>query len=72
MHSHNLFDSVRGLFCVVEWDSRGVVMEDVVLDGAMEDIPADKTKVSVHGGCATAEERPGFTWIIWQLRVCML
>jgi hypothetical protein len=72
MYSHHIFDGVRSLFGMVERDSRGVVMEDVVLDRAMKDMPTDKTKVSIYGRRATAKEGPGHTRIVWQLGVSML
>ena len=72
MYSHHIFDSARRFFCVVERDSRCVVMEDVILDRAMEDIASDKPKVSIYGRSAAAEERPRFTRIVWQSRVGVL
>ena len=72
MYSHHTLDSVRGLFCVVEWDSRCVVMEDVTLSRAMEEIPSDKSEVSVHRRSAATKEGPSVTRIVWQRRVGML
>ena len=56
--SHDAPDGFRGLGSVVEGDARGMVMQHVCLDGAVEEMAADEAKVPVDGGCRAPEEGP--------------
>ncbi len=47
MLAHYLPHSKRSFGSVVEWDARDVVMHDVCLNGAVEDVCADPAEVAV-------------------------
>lgn len=47
MTAHDWLDGLRGLVGMVEWDSADVVVEDMGLDDAVEELTADETEFTV-------------------------
>jgi hypothetical protein len=57
--AHDGLDGLGGLVGVVEGDGGDVVVEDVGLDDAVEDLAADETELAVNGGGGTTGKVPG-------------
>lgn len=56
MLAHYWLDGLGGLIGVVEWDRRNVVVEDVRLDDAVQEVAADEAELAVDGsGSATGK-----------------
>ena len=70
--SHNWLNSLRSFVGIVEWDGGDVVMKDVGLDDAVEDVAANEAELSVDGGGGTADVGPGFAGIVGKGRVGVL
>ena len=62
--AHNRLDSLRRLISVVERDCRDVVVEDVGLDDAVEDLAADEAELAVNGCGGTTGEVPGLAGVV--------
>lgn len=58
MTSHNWLDGLGCLVRVVEWDGADVVMKNVGLDNAVEELTTDETKLTVDGGSGAADVVP--------------
>jgi hypothetical protein len=56
--AHDGLDGLGGLVGVVEGDGGDVVVEDVGLDDAVEDLAADETELAVNGGGGTTGKVP--------------
>lgn len=56
--AHHSLDGLAGLVRVVEGDGADVVVQNVGLDDAVEDVTADEAKVTVDGGGGTTGEGP--------------
>lgn len=72
MLAHDWLDGLGGLVRVVEWDGGDVVVEDVGLDDAVEEVAADEAELAVNGCCGAAGEVPGFAGVVWEGRVGVL
>lgn len=70
--AHHLLDGLAGLIRVVEGDGADVVVQDVGLDDAVEDVTADETKVTVDGGGSTTGEVPRLGLVVGQAGVGVL
>lgn len=58
MLPHHGFDRLGGLVRVVEGDGADVVVEDVRLDDAVEELAADETELAIDGGGRAAGVGP--------------
>lgn len=70
--THDALDSVGGLVSVVEGNVANVVVQDVSLDDAVEDVTADEAKVTVNGGGSTASKGPHFRLVVGESGVGVL
>lgn len=70
--AHDTLDGIGGLISVVEGNVADVVVQDVSLNDAVEDVTADKAKVTVNGGGGTAGKVPHFRLIVGKSRVGVL
>ena len=59
MLAHDRFDSFGRFIGVVEGDDGDVVVENVGLDDAVEELAADEAEFAVDGCCCAAGEVPG-------------
>jgi hypothetical protein len=48
MSTHDFLDGFQSFSCVVEKDPRYMVVQDVCFYGAVEDVTANETKISVN------------------------
>jgi hypothetical protein len=48
------------------------VVNDVVLDDAVENVAADETEVTVDSGCCALEEGPFVGFVVGSLRVSVM
>lgn len=56
--AHDGLDGLGGLVGVVEGNSGNVVVQDVGLNDAVEEVAADEAELAVNGGSGTADEVP--------------
>jgi hypothetical protein len=49
MGTHDLFHRIGRLHRVIEWNLGSVMVQNMSLNGAMEEVTADESKVSVNG-----------------------
>ncbi len=66
MLSHNWLDGFGSLISVVEGDGGDVVVQDVGLDDAVEDVAADEAEFAVDGCGGAADVVPGFAGVVGQ------
>lgn len=57
--SHDFADGCCSFCCMIAWYVRDVVMDDVVLDGSVEEVASDEAEVAIDGGRCALKERPG-------------
>lgn len=69
---HHGLDSIRGFLGMVEWNPTNVMMQDVILDSSMKQIPTNEAKVSVNRRGAPAKKGPSLVWVVWQRHVGVL
>lgn len=62
--SHNRLNSFRSLVSVVEGDGGDVVVKDVGLDDAVEDVAADEAEFAVDGGGCAADVSPRLAGVV--------
>ena len=62
--AHDSLDGIAGLVGVVEGDVADIVVQDVSLDDAVEDVAADETKVTVDGGSSATGEVPDLGLVV--------
>lgn len=62
--AHNGFDGIAGLIGVVEGDVADVVVQNVGLDDAVEDVTADEAEVAINSGSGAAGEVPHFGLVV--------
>ena len=70
--AHDGPDGLGSLVGVVEGDGGDVVVQDVGLDDAVEELPADEAELAVDGGGRAARVRPGVRLVVRQGRVRVL
>lgn len=70
--AHNLLDSLGGLISIVEWDCADIVVQDVGLDDAMEELATDETEFAIDGCGCTTNIVPAFSSVVRQSRVGVL
>lgn len=57
---------------MVERNCGDVVMKDVRLDDAVEDVSADEAKLAIDCRSGPACEVPGLALVVWEGRICVL
>ena len=62
--THDWFNGFGSLIGVVEWDDAYVVVENMRLDDAVENIRTDGPEVTINGGCGASSEVPCFRLIV--------
>lgn len=62
--AHDGLDGLGGFVGVVEGDGGDVVVENVGLDDAVEDLAADEAKLAVDGGGGATSEVPGLAGVV--------
>lgn len=70
--AHDVLDGLAGLVGVVEGDVADIVVQNVGLDDAVEDVAADKAEVTVDGGGGSADEVPNLGLVVGEGRVGVL
>jgi hypothetical protein len=70
--AHDGLDGLGGLVGVVEGDGGDVVVQDVGLDDAVEDLAADEAKLAINGCGGTTGEVPGLAAVVREGRVGVL
>lgn len=72
MLAHDGADGVGGLVGVVEGDGGHVVVQDVGLDDAVQQLAADKAHLAVDGGGSASDKVPLLTGVVGEGRVGVL
>ena len=70
--AHNALDGVGGLVSVVEGNVADIVVQNVGLNDAVENVTADKAEVTVDGGGGTTGKVPHFRLVVGESRVGVL
>ena len=70
--AHDRLDGIGGLVGVIEWDGADIVVQDVSLNDAVQDMTADETEVTVNGGGGTTSKVPGLGVVVREGRVGVL
>lgn len=70
--AHDGLDGLGGFVGVVEGDGGDVVVQDVGLDDAVEDLAADEAEFAVDGGGGATGEVPGLAGVVGEGRVGVL
>lgn len=70
--AHDGADGVRCLVSVVEGNGADVVVQDVRLDDAVEQVAADEAHLAIDGGSGTADKVPLVGRVVRQRRVSVL
>lgn len=58
MLAHDRFDGIGRFIGVVERDAANVVMQDVRLDDAVQQVAADEAHLTIDGGSGASDEIP--------------
>lgn len=66
MFSHDRLDGFGRFIGVIEWDGGDVMMEDMSLDDAVEEVSSDESKFPIDGRCCSSCEVPGFRLVVRQ------
>lgn len=72
MATHDLLDGLGSLVGVVEWDGRHIVMQDVGLDNAVQQLATDEAELAVDGRGRTADVVPRLGGVMRERRVGVL
>lgn len=64
MLTHDRLDGFAGLVGIVEWDGADVVVEDVRLDDAVEELAADEAEFAVDGCGGATCKSPSFRSVV--------
>jgi hypothetical protein len=72
MLAHNWLDGLGGLISMVKWDSADIVMQNVGLDDAVEELAADEAEFAVDGCCSATSVCPSRGSVVRERRVCVL
>lgn len=72
MLAHDGLDGLGGLVGVVEGDAADVVVQDVRLDDAVQQLAADEAHLAVNGGGSAADEVPLLAGVVRQGRIGVL
>lgn len=66
MTAHDLLDGLAGLVGMVERNHADIVMQDVGLDDAVEELTSDEAKFTVDGCGRTTSVGPGSGCVVWE------
>ncbi len=72
MLAHDGLNGFGGLICVVKRDSGDVVMEDMSLDDAVQELAANETKLAIYRSSSTTSIVPCLRLIVRKRRIGML
>lgn len=72
MLAHDGTNGIRCFVSVVEWDRANIMMQDVCLNNAMQQVSANEAHLSVNGRCRAADIVPFFVGVVRQGRISML
>jgi hypothetical protein len=70
--AHDWLDGLGSLISVVEWDGGDVVVEDVGLDDAMEEVAADEAEFTIDSRGSATDVVPGLASVMWERWVGVL
>jgi hypothetical protein len=70
--AHDRLDGLGGLIGMVEGDGGDVVVEDVGLDDAVEDLTTNEAELAVNGSGGATGEVPGLAGVVREGRVGVL
>jgi len=70
--AHDGLDGLGGLVGVVEGDLADVVVQDVGLDDAVEEVAADEAELAIDGGSAAADVVPLLSSVVGERGVGVL
>ena len=70
--AHDGLDGLGSLVGLVEGDAADVVVEDVSLNNAVEQVSADEAHLTVNGGCGAANKVPLVGGVVRQGRIGVL
>lgn len=72
MAAHDGLNGLGGLVGVVEGDGADVVVKDVGLDDAVEEVAADEAELAVDGGSAATDVVPLLSGVVGERGVGVL
>ena len=72
MLAHDWLDGFGRLISMVERDGGDVVVQDVSLDYAMEELSTDEAELAIDRCCGAACEIPGFWLVVWEGGISVL
>jgi hypothetical protein len=72
MTTHDWFNGLGRLICVVEWDCADVVVKDVGLNDAVEKSATNETEFSIYSCSGSTNIIPGFSCVVGERGVRML
>ena len=72
MLAHHWLDGFSSLIGVVERDGGDVMVQDVSLDDAVEQLTADEAELAIDGRCGAAGKVPGRAVVVRERRVGVL
>lgn len=72
MLAHNRLDGLRGLIGIVEGNGADIVVEDVGLNNAVEEVSANEAHLAINGGSGATDKVPLLVGVVRQSRVGML
>jgi hypothetical protein len=70
--THDLLDGLASLVGIVEGDSADVVVENMGLNDAVEDVTTDETEITVNSGTGSTDEVPRLGLVVRESRVGVL
>lgn len=70
--AHHALDGLASLIGVVEGDVADIVVQDVSLDDAVEDVTTDEAEVTVDGGSSATGEVPDLRLVVGEGRIGVL
>lgn len=70
--AHDGLDGLRSLVGVVEGDGADVVVKDVRLDDTVQELSANKAKLTIDGGGSAANVVPALTTVVRECRIGVL
>lgn len=70
--AHDLLDGLASLISVIEGDCADIVVENVGLDDAVEDVTANEAEVTVDGGASTTDEVPDIRVVVGESGISVL
>ena len=72
MTAQDWLNGLGGLICVIKGDCGHEVMEDMGFDDPVHEVPTNKAKFTVDGGCGAAREIPAASFVMRKGRIGVL